>query len=164
MLPGRVKSVSQALRQGAARAPARKRPGDCHRLNSKANWAGLFCQPGSCSVQLGNPVPTPQPKPCCLTRRSTGHVAACRHLARHFILVQMPSRLNVPVSSNVRQRQCKPRHRQLASPNSLSRPRWACQIQTTLSAIHSVFRLRDKLARLSSVVGATSPTCALLAN
>ena len=35
-----------------------------------------------------------------LTIRSTGHIVACRHLPRHFILGQMPSHHNVPVSSN----------------------------------------------------------------
>ena len=39
---------------------------------------------------------------CGLTIRSTGHIAACRHLPRHFILGQMPPHHNVPVSSNVR--------------------------------------------------------------
>ena len=42
-------------------------------------------------------------QPCWLTNRSTGPIAACRHLPRHFILGQMPSHHNVPVSSNVRQ-------------------------------------------------------------
>ena len=99
----------------------------------------------------------------CLTIRSTGHFVACGCWAS-FHSRPTAACHKMPVSSNVRQRQCKPCHRQLASPNSLSWPRWACQIQTTLSAIHSVFRSWDKLARLSSVVGATSPTCALLAN
>ena len=40
---------------------------------------------------------------CCLTGRSTGRIAACRHLARHFILGQLSSRHNAPVSFNVRQ-------------------------------------------------------------
>jgi uncharacterized protein len=39
---------------------------------------------------------------CGLTIRSTGPIAACRHLARHFILGQIPSHHNGPVSSNVR--------------------------------------------------------------
>ena len=39
-----------------------------------------------------------------LTIRSTGPIAACRHLPRHFILGQMPPHHNVPVSSNVRRR------------------------------------------------------------
>ena len=46
-----------------------------------------------------------------LTIRSTGQIAACRHLPRHFILGQMSPRHNVPVSSNVRPH----RHRRLTS-------------------------------------------------
>ena len=39
---------------------------------------------------------------CGLTIRSTGPYRACRHLARHFLLGQVPSRCSGPVSSNVR--------------------------------------------------------------
>ena len=39
-----------------------------------------------------------------LTIRSTGAYTACRYLARHFILGQIPSRRSGPVSSNVRPR------------------------------------------------------------
>jgi hypothetical protein len=42
------------------------------------------------------------PAECWLTIRSTGPYTACRHLARHFILCQIPSRCSGPVSSNVR--------------------------------------------------------------
>ena len=49
---------------------------------------------------------------CCLTIRSTGAYTACRHLARHFILGQIPSRCSGPVSSNVRFH--KPQHRRRA--------------------------------------------------
>ena len=43
-----------------------------------------------------------------LTIRSTGPYTACRHLARHFILGQIPPRCSGPVSSNVMRRPFKP--------------------------------------------------------
>ena len=44
-----------------------------------------------------------RPKQCGLTIRSTGPIAACRHLG-YKSLAQMPTRRNGPVSSNVRPR------------------------------------------------------------
>ena len=46
-----------------------------------------------------------------LTIRSTGHIAAYRHLPRHFILGQMAPRRNVPVSSNVSHHEYRTRKR-----------------------------------------------------
>ena len=70
-------------------------------------------------------------KDCGLTIRSTGPIAACRHLARHFILGQIPPHRNGPVSSNVSHHQirqyssrrvihgshfCQSNHRDAAAP------------------------------------------------
>ena len=51
-------------------------------------------------------------KRCGLTNRSTGPIAACRHLG-YKSLAQMPARRNGPVSSNVRRHQLPPTPRNM---------------------------------------------------
>ena len=62
------------------------------------HWPGCGADPFS--FKAANAVPFPF-RHCWLTLRSTGPIAACRHLG-YKSLAQMPARCNGPVSSNVR--------------------------------------------------------------
>ena len=96
----------------AAQSVFRRGPGCAIPLHRLA-WAALnlhrhseLCQPSASAgsmktVHASLSFSVRRSKRCGLTHRSTGPIAACRHLG-YKSLAQMPARRNGPVSSNVR--------------------------------------------------------------
>jgi hypothetical protein len=102
-----------------------------------------------------------------LTNRSTGHFAACGNWAS-FHSHPIAAHRKMPVSSNVRQRQCKLCHQRYALPWLLWFPFIAMvaliQANPTTAGFCTGSEQLGKAAHLSSVLGTRSQACASLAN